>query len=207
MMFEWGSHIPFISVPESYGSPLYLGPFFNLLPIIAVTLMIIQQKYTMPPPTDEQQEMQQKMMKFMMIFFGLMFYKVAAGLCVYFISSSVWGFCERKLLPKKKQSTDEPTSESLLQRVLKRGENGTEAPPTSTAVTAAPRSGTVPTPVQEARGGGKRKKGRRRPDGNRGPAGELDRMGQDGVRGWWQVRKEKLSAWWQELLRQAEKKR
>ncbi len=55
-----------------------------------------------PPPADEQQAMQQKMMKYMMVFFGLMFYKVAAGLCLYFIASSVWGFCERKLLPKKK---------------------------------------------------------------------------------------------------------
>jgi hypothetical protein len=55
-----------------------------------------------PPAADEQQEMQQKMMTYMMIFFGLMFYKVAAGLCIYFIASSLWGFAERKLLPKAK---------------------------------------------------------------------------------------------------------
>jgi YidC/Oxa1 family membrane protein insertase len=209
MMFYWGEHIPFISELESYGSMFYLGPFFNLLPVIAVGLMIMQQKYTMPPPTDEQQEMQQKMMKYMMIFFGLMFYKVAAGLCVYFISSSLWGFAERKLLPKKKlPPTGEPTPETLLKRVLKRGENGSETPAGSTAITAAPKSGATPTTPQEARGGGRRKKGRRRPDGIRvGTQAELDRMAQDGVRGWWQVRKEKLSAWWQELLRQAEKKR
>ena len=42
------------------------------------------------------------MMKYMMIFFGLMFYKVAAGLCLYFIATSVWGIAERKLLPKRK---------------------------------------------------------------------------------------------------------
>ena len=29
-----------------------------------------------------------------------MFYKVPAGLCLYFITSSLWGICERKLLPK-----------------------------------------------------------------------------------------------------------
>ena len=46
--------------------------------------------------------MQQNMMKYMTIFFGLMFYKVAAGLCMYFIASSLWGVAERKLLPKKK---------------------------------------------------------------------------------------------------------
>jgi membrane protein insertase Oxa1/YidC/SpoIIIJ len=44
--------------------------------------------------------MQQKMMKYMMVFFGLMFYKVAAGLCLYLIVSSLWGIAERKLLPK-----------------------------------------------------------------------------------------------------------
>jgi YidC/Oxa1 family membrane protein insertase len=53
-----------------------------------------------PPPTDEQQEMQQKMMTYMMAFFALMFYKVAAGLCVYYIISTLWGFAERAMLPK-----------------------------------------------------------------------------------------------------------
>ena len=102
MLIRWGESIPWISTPESQGSFLYLGPYFNLLPVLAVTLMIVQQKYLMPPPTDEQQEMQQKMMKYMMIVFGLMFYKVASGLCVYFIVSSLWGLAERKLLPKAK---------------------------------------------------------------------------------------------------------
>jgi len=55
-----------------------------------------------PPPTDEQQEAQQKMMTYMMVFMGFMFYKVAAGLCIYFVASSLWGLCERKLLPKTK---------------------------------------------------------------------------------------------------------
>jgi YidC/Oxa1 family membrane protein insertase len=31
---------------------------------------------------------------------GIMFYKVAAGLCIYFIASSIWGIAERKLVPK-----------------------------------------------------------------------------------------------------------
>jgi YidC/Oxa1 family membrane protein insertase len=85
----------------SFFSFLYLGPYFNLLPVIAVTLMLLQQKMMTPPPADEQQEMQQKMMKYMFVFIGIMFYKVAAGLCVYFIVSSLWGLCERKLLPKR----------------------------------------------------------------------------------------------------------
>jgi YidC/Oxa1 family membrane protein insertase len=115
MLIKWGENIPIISHPIQLdgggflGSILnglfrmfYLGPFFNLLPVIAVVLMILQQKFLMPPPTDETQEMQQKMMKYMMVFFGVMFYKVAAGLCIYFIVSSLWGMTERKLLPKAK---------------------------------------------------------------------------------------------------------
>jgi YidC/Oxa1 family membrane protein insertase len=101
MLIEWGQNIPWISRPEDQGSLMYMGPFFNILPIIAVALMIVQQKMLTPPPTDEQQAMQQKMMKWMMILFGFMFYKVAAGLCIYFIASSIWGVAERKLLPKK----------------------------------------------------------------------------------------------------------
>ena len=54
-----------------------------------------------PVLADEQQEMQQKMMKYMMAFFGILFYKVASGLCIYFISSSLWGLAERRFLPKK----------------------------------------------------------------------------------------------------------
>jgi YidC/Oxa1 family membrane protein insertase len=38
----------------------------------------------------------------MMVFFGLMFYKMAAGLCIYFIATSLWGLAERRLLPKRK---------------------------------------------------------------------------------------------------------
>jgi YidC/Oxa1 family membrane protein insertase len=51
-----------------------------------------------PPATDEQTQMQQKMMTYMTVFMGVMFYKVPAGLCLYFIVSSTWGICERKFL-------------------------------------------------------------------------------------------------------------
>lgn len=117
MMFYWGEKIPMLSRPEDYGGLLYLGPYFNLLPVIAVVLMILQQKMMTPPPTDEQQQMQQAMMKYMMIFFGLMFYKVASGLCIYFIASSVWGFTERKLLPKLKPKAAE-SGDTLLQKMI-----------------------------------------------------------------------------------------
>ena len=44
--------------------------------------------------------MQQKIMQYMMIFMGLLFFKVASGLCIYFIASSLWGLAERQFLPK-----------------------------------------------------------------------------------------------------------
>ena len=59
-----------------------------------------QQKLFTPPAQDEQQEMQQKIMMYMMVFIGVMFFKVPAGLCIYFITSSLWGIMERKLIPK-----------------------------------------------------------------------------------------------------------
>ncbi|MEO2090291.1 MAG: YidC/Oxa1 family insertase periplasmic-domain containing protein [Gemmataceae bacterium] len=102
MLVWWSEKIWFLSTPDSVGGMLYLGPYLNLLPIAAVTLMFINMKVSTPPPADEQQEMQQKTMKYMMIFMGVFFYKMAAGMCVYFIVSTTWGLIERKLLKKKK---------------------------------------------------------------------------------------------------------
>jgi YidC/Oxa1 family membrane protein insertase len=106
MLFEWGEKIPYISRPVDQGSSwIYLGPFFNILPICWVVLQIIQQKMMMPPAMDEQTAMQQKMMKWMMVIIGYAFYKVAAGLCLYFIASGLWTIAERKFLPKAKPAT------------------------------------------------------------------------------------------------------
>ncbi len=77
----------------------WLGPYLNIFPIITIILFIWQQKMFTPPATDEQTQMQQNMMKYMMIVMGVMFFKVPAGLCVYFIASSLWGIGERKMLP------------------------------------------------------------------------------------------------------------
>ena len=103
MLFDWSRIMPsFITSGEGLFG---FGPYFNLLPILTAVLFIVQQKITMPPPADEQAAMQQKMMQYMMIFFGLMFYKVAAGLCIYFIASSLWGLAERKLWPVPAMNT------------------------------------------------------------------------------------------------------
>jgi YidC/Oxa1 family membrane protein insertase len=100
MLFWWGEHIPYISTPEDLGSFIYLGPYFNALPLLAVALMIWQQNKMMPPPTDEQMAQQQRMMKIMMIMVAVMFYKVAAGLALYFIIGTTWGLIERRFIPK-----------------------------------------------------------------------------------------------------------
>jgi YidC/Oxa1 family membrane protein insertase len=100
-LFDWSGWMPsFLG-----GETGFLGPYFNLLPVIAIALMFVQQKMFMPPATDDQTAVAQKMMKFMMIFIGFIFFKVAAGLCVYFITSSIWGIVERKMLPKPELDT------------------------------------------------------------------------------------------------------
>ncbi len=103
MFWNWES----IGIDFLTGRNGWLGPYLNILPIITVILFIVQQKMFTPPATDEQSRMQQSMMKYMMVFMGVMFFKVAAGLCLYFIASSLWGIAERKMLPKTNIKTDE----------------------------------------------------------------------------------------------------
>ena len=91
----------------SFMSMFALGPYFNLLPCLTIVLFLVQQKMLMPPATDAQTAMQQNIMKYMMVLMGLMFFKVAAGLCIYFIASSLWGVAERQLLPKAKEGAPE----------------------------------------------------------------------------------------------------
>jgi YidC/Oxa1 family membrane protein insertase len=88
MMFRFPWELPF------------LGHWFNLLPFLVIALMMIQTKLFSPPATTPEAEASQKMMKFMMVFMGVMFYKVPAGLGIYFITSSLWAVGERLLLPK-----------------------------------------------------------------------------------------------------------
>ena len=84
-----------------------------------------------PPATDEQTRMQQNMMQYMMIFMGVLFFKVPAGLCVYFIASSLWGIGERKLLPPPSTLSaappDKPKTKPLLERLRDRVMNRTES--------------------------------------------------------------------------------
>jgi YidC/Oxa1 family membrane protein insertase len=92
MLFKFPFPIPLVGQ--------WLGPYFNLLPIVVVVLMLVQTKLFSPPATTPEAEAQQKMMKYMMIFMAFMFYKVPSGLGIYFITSSLWQIGERLLLPK-----------------------------------------------------------------------------------------------------------
>lgn len=100
-LFYWGNWMPTMLGGETG----WLGPYFNLLPIITCVLFLLQQKLFTPPAADEQQEMMQKVMKYMMLVMAVMFFKVPSGLCLYFITSSLWSILERKMLPKPKLDT------------------------------------------------------------------------------------------------------
>jgi YidC/Oxa1 family membrane protein insertase len=109
MFFDWSGFMPRF-VTDGIGL-LGLGPYFNILPLLTVGLFLVSMKLTMPAPANDQAAMQQKMMKVMTSFMGLLFYKVASGLCLYFIASSFWGIGERKLLARnkaKEESTAAP---------------------------------------------------------------------------------------------------
>jgi len=94
--WNWSSFMPSFLASKTG----FLGPYLNVLPLVSVVLMFVHQKMFTPPPTDEQQEMQHKMMKFMMIFMAFIFFRIPAGLCLYFITSSAWALGERLLLPR-----------------------------------------------------------------------------------------------------------
>ena len=128
----------------------WLGPYLNILPIITIVLFLVQQKMFTPPATDEQTRMQQNMMKYMMIFIGVMFFKVASGLCIYFIASSLWGIGERKLLPK-------PPPKDAAEAATKSA--ATKSPP---AKPAPPSTPTKKASANGAGGGKKKQRGKKK---------------------------------------------
>lgn len=108
-LLYWKSWMPTVLGDETG----WLGPYFNILPLLTMVLFIAQQKLFTPPATDDQQKLMQRMMTFMMVFMGIMFFKVPAGLCLYFITSSLWGIIERKALPKPVLDTDKLAVEGV----------------------------------------------------------------------------------------------
>ena len=115
-LWYWQETLPISFLTSETG---FLGPYLNVLPLVTVVLFLVQQRMFTPKATDDQARMTQRIMTIMMIFIGFMFFKVPSGLCIYFITSSIWGVAERKLLPKPKTPDnldDLPTSKkrSLL---------------------------------------------------------------------------------------------
>ncbi|MFO0867908.1 MAG: YidC/Oxa1 family insertase periplasmic-domain containing protein [Pirellulales bacterium] len=111
MFLHWKAYLPGWLGDETG----YLGPYFNVLPLVTIALFLVNQKLLTPPATDEQTRMQQQVMKFMTIFIGVMFFKVASGLCIYFVASSCWSLAEHKLLRKGRlhaAATNAPAAES-----------------------------------------------------------------------------------------------
>ena len=97
MFMDWHSWMPELIAGRGSG---WFGPYLNILPIVTITLFIIQQKVLMPKATDEQTRVAQQMMMVMTIMMGVLFFKVPAGLCIYFITSSTWSLVERFLIKR-----------------------------------------------------------------------------------------------------------
>ena len=97
MLMNWSSWMPDIISGRGTG---WFGPYFNILPLVTVALFLVQQKILMPKATDEQTQMTQNMMQIMTVFMGVLFFKVPSGLCIYFITSSIWSLIERKLVKR-----------------------------------------------------------------------------------------------------------
>jgi YidC/Oxa1 family membrane protein insertase len=71
---------------------------FNLLPLLVAVVQFLSFKYTpRPPATTPEQEQQQKMMQWMTLLFPLMFYKMPAGLNLYYLTSTGLGILEGKI--------------------------------------------------------------------------------------------------------------
>jgi len=119
-LFSFGMELPFVHWTH-----------FNLLPIITICLWVVQQKMFMPPPATEEQALQYKVMNYMMIFIGFMIYRVPAGLCVYFITSTLWGISERKLIDYMKSDEKKADEPAVIE---------TTATPASPSAPEAPRS-------------------------------------------------------------------
>lgn len=127
MLYYWGDWLWEYLSGRGTG---WLGPYFNILPIIVVALFLAQQKMFMPPATDEQTAMTQKVMTVMTMMMGLFFFRVPSGLCIYFITSSLWGIAERKMVKK----TLPPATQGALPTTI----DGTVAHRSATAENGRP---------------------------------------------------------------------
>ena len=94
----------FMSFESGFSIPCCIGPGvqidgLNILPILMTIAWVINQKM-MPKSPDPQVQQQQKMMMFMPIMFGFMMYSYAAGLSLYWLTSSLFGIFEQRVIKK-----------------------------------------------------------------------------------------------------------
>ncbi|MDP7035862.1 MAG: membrane protein insertase YidC [Planctomycetota bacterium] len=78
---------------EGFSLPL-VGSDLNLLPIIMTVLWLIQSQLQ-PKSEDPQARQQQKIMAWMPLIFGAMFYSMASGLVLYWLTSNAIGIVEQ----------------------------------------------------------------------------------------------------------------
>jgi YidC/Oxa1 family membrane protein insertase len=77
-----------------------LGSYLNLLPILMAAATALQQLWAPKPSTPEMAQ-QQKMMGIMMpVLMGVMFYSLASGLSLYFLTSTVAGIIEQWIIKR-----------------------------------------------------------------------------------------------------------
>ena len=72
----------------------------NVLPILMTVAWFIQQR-AMPKSDDPQQRQTQQMMMFMPIVFGFMLYDFASGLSLYWLTNSLVGIIEQKIIRRR----------------------------------------------------------------------------------------------------------
>ena len=126
MLYDWSWFMP-AAVNDGVGYPWFplfgtmlgMGPYLNLFPIITIVLFLLQQKVMMPPAADEQAAQQQKIMKFVMFLMGFMFFKVAAGLCIYFVATTLWGLAERRFMPQAATADGDSGDDGAVSRMPK----------------------------------------------------------------------------------------
>jgi len=103
----WINDLTAPDVLFSWSDPIFfLGTQFHLLPILIGIVMYIQQKMTMTTPKNKSQmtdqQKQQKMMTTLMpILLTFVFYKMPAGLNIYFFTTTLLGIVQQWLIKRK----------------------------------------------------------------------------------------------------------
>jgi YidC/Oxa1 family membrane protein insertase len=93
-------HAPWILWIKDLSAPDKFHPFgipLPILPTLMVITMFIQQKMT---PMTSADPAQQRMMMLMPIFFGIMFYNLASGLVLYFLTANIVGILQQLMINK-----------------------------------------------------------------------------------------------------------